>query len=316
MEVVLIQLGLIRPPRYLRACVAQTRAITGRSPIVVGPWRGRRLRGSKLSHFRDVERLSDMGLRGFWRYSAERLFVLEEVMRTAGLKTCVHIESDVLVYAPPDEYAPWLTSTYGNALAVCPLTADQDTAAILYVGSLDALSRFNSALLELVAMAPHALLERYGGSFANEMRMINILRTVMGLAADLPTTVARALELGSDYVFDPASYGQQVDGIPPAPGVPYAGDHHAIGRELISANYRVIWDAQQRSPRVTSKSDATEYPLANLHIHSKRLKRWTSEIKPPPAPHVPLPIRVAYGALEMAGARVRSARRHRKPRRQ
>jgi hypothetical protein len=227
----------------------------------------------KLRRFRAVESLTDMGLGGFWRYSAERFFALEDFMAEAGLERSLHIESDNLLYVDPGRYAEWLRETYADGIATCPITDHEDTAAVFSVGSLEALATFNAALLELIALPPTELLERFGGEMANEMRMIRIVRD-QGLAGALPITLARARAAGSPVVFDPGSYGQHVDGVPGEPGVPYAGDHHEVGRELLAEHCRVVWDAEHRTPSVRGAHEHDELPLANLHIHSKRLDRF------------------------------------------
>ena len=43
----------------------------------------------------------------------------------------LHIENDVLLYIAPREYESWLRKTYGDGVAVCPLTAHEDTAAVM-----------------------------------------------------------------------------------------------------------------------------------------------------------------------------------------
>jgi hypothetical protein len=231
--------------------------------------------GEKLRRFRVVESLTDMGLGGFWRYSAERFFVLEDFMAEAELKHCLHIESDNLLCVDPARYAEWLRETYGDTIASCPITDDEDTAAVLSVGSLEALAEFNAALLELIALPPTELLERFGGAMANEMRMIRIVRD-QGLAQALPITLARARDKGSPVIFDPGSYGQCVDGIPGKPGIPYTGDHHEVGRELLAKRCRIVWDAERHAPAVRGADESNELPLANLHIHSKRLDRFVN----------------------------------------
>src|SRR5262249_12318722 len=160
-----------------------------------------------------------------------------------GLERCIHIECDVLTYASPAAYEEWLIDTYGRGVATCPMTDTEDTAAVMYVGSQAALGAFNAALLELVAIPPAEVIAAHGGAMAHEMRMMHLLRTESSLAGSLPTTVAAARRTGSAYVFDPASYGQYVDGVPAQPGVTYAGDHHEVGRELLSGNCRLRWDA-------------------------------------------------------------------------
>jgi hypothetical protein len=311
MDVVLVHLG--RPvPHYVRVCAQQVEAVAGRPPLLVGPREAARLRSAKLRRFREVERLTDMGLQSFWRYSCERFFVLEEAMRQAGLDRALHIENDNLLYAAPEELAGWMADRLGPAVALCPLTDDEDTAGIMYVGSLAALSQFTDALLELVALPPAELLAEHGGPMANEMRMIHLLRVRQDLARALPTNVEAALAAGSDHVYDPASYGQWVDGTPSTPGVPYAGDHHAVGREFLANDIKLLWDAQRRRPIVQRVADGVELPLANLHIHSKRLDRWTIEAEPPPPPRTSLPVRARATVHDISGAVRRRARGRRR----
>ncbi len=275
LPVVLIHLGSRYPP-HLRACAAQVRAASGYDPLVVGHRMAERYDGESLRRFRAVEGLSGLGDR-FWRYACERFFVLEEVMARRGIDRCIHIESDVLMYQGPAQLAGWLMATYGDALAACPLTDTEDTAAIMYVGSLASLRDFNVELLRLVTLGPAALLERHGGTMGNEMRMLHVLRTELSACRPLPTTIEEALAEGAPCLFDPASYGQWVDGIPGRPGVPYAGEHHAIGREFLAGRYELRWDAQVRMPTVRRIDDPlTEWPLANLHLHSKRLPLFTA----------------------------------------
>lgn len=309
MRVVLVHLGSPLP-KHARICIRQAVAASGEPPVVVGPTAARRFRSEDRARFRQVESLSGMGLKRFWRYACERFFVLEAVMRAMGLERCIHIECDVLMYASPASYLEWLTDTYGAGLATCPLTSLEDTAAVMYVGSQASLAAFNAALLDLVALPPAEFVAAHGGEMAHEMRMMNLLRTKSGLASSLPTTVASAHELGSAYIFDPASYGQYVDGVPAKPGVAYAGDHHRVGRELLSGNYRLRWDAQQRIPLVASGGDGLEYPLATLHIHSKRLERWAWDDGPRqhanPLSRVPGRLGPRLGAIRSV---VESARR-------
>jgi len=304
-ETVLVHLGW-PVPEYLRACAAQVRHSTGRDPLIVGPRQGAAYRTTKLTQFRRNERLSGFGLDGFWRHAAERFFVLEAFMEEVGLERCLHIESDNLLYRPTATYASWLDATYGAGVATCPLTETEDTAAVLYAGSRAGLSRFNEGLLELVAMTPERLLAERGGSMANEMRMLHVLRAAEGLAAALPTTIDEARAAGCSCVFDPASYGQQVDGIPGAPGTPYAGDHHTIGRELIAGRCEVTWDSASGTPSIRLRQGSADaLPLANLHVHSKRLERWVTpgtESVPLKLPGPRLRDRAAMGGRRLRGA--------------
>jgi hypothetical protein len=311
MDIVLIHVGG-RVPRFLRDAVRQIEHVSGARPLVIGPRRAAAFAGPRLQRFRACERLSQMGLDGFWRYACERFFVLEDAMREAGIDRCLHLESDNLLYVDPAALEPWLVSTYGREIAICPVTDDEDTAAVLYAGSLAALETFNERLLELVALGPAGLLERHGGAMGNEMRMLHLLRAQFGLARALPTTLAAAAQSGAPVVFDAASYGQWVDGTPGAAGVPFAGDHHIVGRALLADEIELGWDAQRRAPWVRSTASGgapagPRTPLANLHVHSKRLALWTTP-RPAPPPVAPGPLAPARRLRRRVAAVIRVAR--------
>jgi hypothetical protein len=291
LPIVLVHLGW-PVPGHLGACVAQIRRVAGEEPAIVGPREGAALRSTALVRFRRKEQLSHLGMGGFWRYAAERFLVLEAFMREHGLERCLHLESDNLLYVDPHKLAPWLETSFGPCLATCPLLADQDTAAVFYVGSLDALSRFNDGLVSLVELPPERFLSRHGGAMATEMRMLHVLRADMDLARPLPTTISEARATASPWVFDPASYGQWVDGIPAKPGVPYLDAHHVPAAGLRDGSSELVWvDAVP-----LLRSDGVTSPLVNLHLHSKRLATYLPEGTDVSMPSL-LPPRRRDGAL-------------------
>jgi hypothetical protein len=259
--------------------------------VVIGARQGARYDSPKLRAFRESEHLSQMGLGGFWRYTCERFFVLEEHMRANGLAACVHLESDNLLYAPPSEYEGWLRDAYGDGIATTPLTPSEDTAAFLYVGSLGALAEMTEAMLELVRMPPASLLSTFGGEMANEMRMLHVIRNRSALSHALPVTIEEAAAAGSAYIFDAGSYGQFVDGSHSAPGIPFTSDQHLVGPSLADGTYRLLWDAPRQAPFLHASGHDLS-PLANLHIHSKRLEPWRSRPLEPPR----RPVRLASEA--------------------
>jgi hypothetical protein len=293
----------------------QARTVSGTEPVLVGPRAGVRLSGPKLDAFRASEQLTPMGLDGFWRYTAERLFVLEAHMLATGMRRCLHIESDVLLYAQPAGYADWLERAYDDGIAACRLTDTEDTAAVMYVGSVEALGRLTEGLLELVRTPPAEIMASHGGEMAHEMRMLHLLRTRSGLSRALPGTPEEARDLGAPLIFDAGSYGQYVDGWYWEPGLSYVSERHLIGTALGTGRYDVHWDTRRQQPLVVEGDTAT--PLANLHVHSKRLDLWTTEDRPPPGRPAGLPgastararIARARTRVLVAGSRLRRGRR-------
>ena len=280
--VIFVQLGRQVPP-YLGVAMAQCRSVDGGlRPLLVGPHDGAQSRGPKLDAFRQGEHLSEQGPRGFWRYAAERLFVLEVFMERNGIDRCLHIESDNLILLPSKDVADRATRFFGSQVATCPLTEHFDTAAVLYVGSRAALSRLTAGLLDLALLPPRELLRLHGGPMANEMRMLAILRSA-GLSAALPTRPRSEAATEMECIFDPASYGQWLDGTVAAPGVPYATGDHFLGPDLIDGTLVVRWGFERQDASVCDKTyDSGFVPLANVHLHSKRLSLWT--------PVAPLPL--------------------------
>jgi hypothetical protein len=295
---VLIHVGSVPPP-YMAACRRQVEAVSGRPPLVVDPELASSYRTPKLERFRSIEQLSGFGLEGFWRYAAERFFVLEELMADAGLERCIHLESDNLLYAPPVQLAPWMNDVYGGSVAVCPLTETEDTAALMYVGSRPSLSSFTQGLLSLIELGPTGLQAEHGEGMPHEMKMLHILRTKLGLCEALPVRAADARALEAPFVFDPGSWGQLVDGTVFEPGIPYVADHQLVGRDLLAGRSRLVWDAGRERPLVYSAPDDHLFlPLANLHIHSKRLDEVLAgrhRLPPAPPPNVAARLRSALG---------------------
>lgn len=265
MDVVLIHLGG-DPPPYIAHCILQVMHVTGRDPIVILPEQAKAFSNcAKVKQFRELDFYRDFGLNGFWRYACERFFILEETMKLYGMKTCLHIENDNMLYIAPDKYQSWLVDMYGDRVAITPVTALLDTAAVMYVGSVRALQEVNEALLFLMSKGPDFLKHEYGPEMLNEMRLLNIIRTTeLAPLADLPVLPGE-----SDVVFDPASYGQWFDGIPFNPGVRHAEERHIVGNEILHNRVNVEWN--ECHPTANGK------PLANLHIHSKRLGLWATK---------------------------------------
>jgi hypothetical protein len=142
--------------------------------------------------------------------------------------------------------------------------------------------------------------------------MLNLLRVEFDLARALPTTLPAAARSGAPAVFDAASYGQWIDGTPKTAGVPFASDHHVVGRALLAGEIEVGWDAQRRAPWVRAIAGpglpaTPAVALANLHIHSKRLALWTTP-RPAPPPVAPGPLAPARRVRRRVGGVIRAPR--------
>jgi len=77
------------------------------------------------------------------------------------------------------------------------------------------------------------------------------------------------------YLFDPAFWGQYVGGTPHGEGPGFSASHHWLGNDLRLGRYQIRWTTDtegRRVPHVTAPNDGSgEWPLFNLHIHSKKM---------------------------------------------
>jgi hypothetical protein len=69
---------------------------------------------------------------GFWKYSTERLFVLEDYLDFAGINECIHLENDNMIYFSVESMLPTLRKEY-SGLAAPYLGKGEMTFGILYV---------------------------------------------------------------------------------------------------------------------------------------------------------------------------------------
>jgi hypothetical protein len=269
MDIILVHLG--NPtPKFQEVCIRQIEHFTKARILLCRNEND--FSNAKAEEFKTHSYLQEFGMNGFWSYAALRLFYVEEVMAKYGLKTALHIENDNLIYDDPEH--TMMAEFCGEAVGLTQLTDDELSAGVMYVGSRGALATITEKMTDLVKQGKDALQAKYGPTWLQEMRLLKIIYDENpGLIKLLPT-----LPNGSAHIFDCASWGQWVGGTFQDPGIPYAGSHHIVGRELISyrelAKYDVVWC--NKTPWAIECKTKALTKLFNLHIHSKQLERWKS----------------------------------------
>lgn len=76
--------------------------------------------------FKD-NRFHDWGTQGFWVYTSERFFYLEELMTKLDLEDVFHLENDVLLYENLENLLPVMKKNYENMIAA---TFEADTRCV------------------------------------------------------------------------------------------------------------------------------------------------------------------------------------------
>lgn len=233
---------------------------------------------SLLNHDRVKQFKESNTLQGFWDVTCQRFIILESLMSRYNLDAVFHIENDVTIYNELTSLSEYVTK-FKDAVAVNPTGPDVSTGAFIYVDTLDAISFVNEQFIHLL-QNKHLILERSSDNFVSEMYMLKMLHD------DYPDKVKwfPILPYGEysdpdiDMLFDPATWGQLLGGIPN--GQMIGADqlqHHWIGKEMHpERKFEYVWeddDKGRRCPFVVDQ-DGTKYKLNNLHIHCKRIREF------------------------------------------
>ena len=78
-------------------------------------------------------------------------------------------------------------------------------------------------------------------------------------------------------IFDPATWGQFLDGTPLGKGISFVDTEHYIGKEIqMDASIGIVWKTEfgYRIPFLKKGNEFIK--INNLHIHSKRLFKFLS----------------------------------------
>lgn len=226
--------------------------------------------------------------KGFWFYTTERLFYLDDFITQYDLKNTFHVENDNLIYVNLAELLPIFVKNYQGIAA--PFESDERGAAsFIFVADRKSIHAFSKYLLENV------------NARKCDMLLLNAFKNQFGvdLIAHLPTIMKdywkdRALislegkkstidpALYSNNVeqfqslFDACLYGQFFGGIDPRNGL--AGPGYLNPEAVFNCSHMVMeWQIDPWGRKIPFASyGGKRYRLNNLHIHSKDLKPHTS----------------------------------------
>lgn len=216
----------------------------------------------------------DKGFRnGFWALTSMRFFYIYAFMSKCNVENVIHLENDVMVYYDYSVLQDKLT----NHMYLPFDTFKRNIASIVYIPNSDILKN---------------ILDQYDYS-KNDMDNFSQIKTKTDLIHTFPICPVdntseqyRFVTQNFDqfnYIFDAAAIGQYLGGIDPRN---QAGDTRGFINEtcIIKYNhYSFAWTMEKNSntsqklsrPFVTINN--IQYPIFNLHIHSKELDKFLSK---------------------------------------
>jgi len=205
----------------------------------------------------------------FWRYSTERLYVIDDYLQMKNLKDIIHIETDVLLYQDLELVIPALQD-YDFACV-----RDNDIrviGSIIYIKNKEISKKISSIANDYID--------------ENDMIIFHHIERTMSNTLCLPIGDLDVYKDNLKYIFDGASIGQFVGGI----------DSRNKNKDIKSFinSIKIFFGKNTKSSFVNkdSKINISEWeikwinnrpykkinedliPIINLHIHSKNLKKF------------------------------------------
>jgi hypothetical protein len=235
---------------------------------------------------------------GFWKHTSGRFFVLRAFMEREGVARLTHLENDVLLYATLAALERWAPFA-GPGLATVFESPRRALPALVHVGARRALDAFTDFVLEADEPEP-----------SNDMvRLAAVRRAQPDLVVDLPTLPPQPDRPAGEttslfdpatgpiqlpdggWLFDGARFGQYLGGIDPRnsgrvvqrwlrwqPGG-LARPNGFVNEDCADDPGRYAYTVVRSGPLAVPgvRCGPRVFPLATLHVHSKKLHRFVSD---------------------------------------
>lgn len=215
-----------------------------------------------------------------WRTSIERFFYIHRLIEKLNLVNIFHFDNDVLIY---DNFENVMNKITDEKNLITPSNENNLVCGMFYTKNLNSLTQIINQLylkikkgqLELETMYKNRnvvydnkVVEKF---HLTEMSLLKIIQEENECIFNFPILPHDINYVKFNMCFDPSSWGQYIciyDNHSPH----YHSIHHYIGRYIHNKMYDLIFE--NKKPIIVSNDK--KYKLFNLHIHSKKLKKWIS----------------------------------------
>lgn len=202
-----------------------------------------------------------------WETSMLRIFYLNDIQTQLNLNQLVHFDNDILIYKPYDAIAKVFNE---EKFFITPSNLNRMIFGYSFIP--------NNKIYKQVCNSIHKkLIEGVKNEWGfnkntppNEMDLLGMVNLENPeLFKTLPI-----FPYYSNILFDPLGYGQYIDGTHTNPKKTFGKDfldfNDSIAVEIFSK--RISCRFSNSTPIISYKN--TEFTLSNLHIHSKRFKKF------------------------------------------
>lgn len=228
-------------------------------------------------------RLDKRSFGGFWTFTSERFFYLEELVRERQLTDVFHLENDVMLYVDLARFIPLFHEKYAHMIGA---TFDSDARCIpgfMYISNQTPLSEFTKEMAALAYAGKNDMemlqkfKDRYHGVYIAHLPIVMPqYSTDCGLRNTL-NQITQQPELFSQNfnefqsIFDAAAIGQYLGGVSPRNGPAIIG---FINESCLfnPSHFAFEWEKDFEGRWIPyCRYNGVKCPINNLHIHCKNL---------------------------------------------
>jgi len=282
MNIIIVALGTI--PNFLSDCVEQIK-ITQKNPTIhiiknktsiyknnnciIVDVENIPLSQKHLNFLKKSELINKNFRNYFWRYSSERLYVIDDYLQMQNLRDVIHIETDVLLYQDLEVILPTLQNfdfacVRDNQIRVI--------GSILYIKNKNISGKISSIANDYIN--------------ENDMIILNHVAKKIENVYYFPTGDQAFYKGNLRFIFDGASIGQFVGGIDPRNEARNLMKYiNKIKKNFTKNNVISFinkeskvdiskWEIKWIKNKPYKKISDELIPIVNLHIHSKNLKKF------------------------------------------
>ena len=226
--------------------------------------------------------------KGFWKFTVERFFVLDDFMQHYAITDLIHLENDTLLYRNVDELLPIFRKYYQGIAAVF-INDTHCIPSLVYIRDAIAIKKLTSCLAHQAYTGKNDMIllaefgTRYGAHYIDSLPIISRsyinrhgLKNAKNEHADIPGKYCNHCK-AFNSLFDGNALGQYLGGIDPRIGPPkprtYINPESFFNPALLTFEWKK--DAYGRKiPFIIFEGES--YRINNLHIHSKNLQAFLS----------------------------------------
>jgi len=272
MNYIFVQLGSI--PNYLKYSINAVKKIDIKAQIhlitdkffedsEINIHNVNELESQDIKYLKNLKYFDDWNLNPLWETSLLRIFYISNLIKKNNLKENIHFDSDVIVLQPFENIKNYFDKEKFN---LTPIKNNEFVFGYSFINEAKIIEVVCDELIKIYENADRFSKRYFSGKKLTEMKSLYIA------SLNYPTLINSLPVLPSDnpIVFDPASYGQYIYGTHNkifSKG--FIDETHIVSDLLASKNLKFTLNSEKSGLSVNENF----YNFANLHIHSKKLKK-------------------------------------------